>query len=296
MCSTPLSQTIKPLINNNKSCFENKSLKSSVSFDSIKTEINSEERNDLKSDKTICASNIFDPNFVSEICKNKTTNDIKLEQNEWETVQTLNRSSIKSKPKVTELQNQKKSNTTSNPLTYLKSALFSQKTLQFKLKSQTSSSSVKRTLTQSQSLIICNNNNNKEREQNCLCNGQNANLNINLSHNKTDSGINQLPNVLFKYRSDESLNSNPNSSICSECVSNCSVCNDILNNCIICQQLSKYYAKSLKLKSNELYGKQLIQNAINQISLAKCNCLSCLSNSGNSSINSRNKASNSGIS
>ena len=98
---------------------------------------------------------------------------------------------------------------------------------------------------------------------------------------RSNSGSTAQQNMLYKWRSDESLHSNPNS-VCS-CLSNCDVCNDMLNNCYICRELNKYYANTLKLKSTQLFSKQLIQSAINQISLAKCNCLSCVSHSRTSS-------------
>ena len=259
------------MIESNKSYLEYK-LKGSASFDSIKTQIDC-TANDLNSDTTLCASNIFNPEVTEKCVSNdKRTNS---SPKQWETVQTLDRTMIRSKQKsTTDDEAPKKANSSSNPLTYLKSALFSQK---FKLKPQTSSSktNTKRTIRPSSSLIISNSNRNTndfraKPENSCLC-----------EQNICGPPLKQMPKVLYKCRSDESLHSNPNS-VCS-CLSNCDVCNDIFNNCYICQQLNKYYANSLKLKSSELFSKQLILSAINQISLAKCNCLSCVSHSRTSS-------------
>ena len=286
------------MINTNNSYLSDKSIKSSVSFDSIKSQSIC-SANEFNSDSTLCASNIIDSEVIEVSANEKCIDD---RPKQWETVQTLchNRASINSKQKVTESEQiHKKANYTSNPLTYLKSALFSQKSLHFKLKSQTSSSIGKRTIRQSISLIIPDTNNsrnsgNKSKEQNnCLCDLQ-------INNNKS-LVLKQKPNLLVKSRSDESLNSNPNS-FCSSCVSNdCSVCNDISNNCFICQQLSKCYTNSLKLKSNQLFAKQLIQSTINQISLSRCECFSCVTNSSsnisqNYSIGFPTYASNSGIS
>lgn len=285
MCSTFDSQLTKQsLIKTNKSYAECKPLKCSTSFDSLKTQIDC-TANDLNSDTTLCASNIFDSD-VTEMCltNDKTTNSKTTNSypKQWETVQTLDRSQIRSKQKVTDCEVQKKTTSTTNPLTYLKSALFP---LKFKSKSKTSSTSdSKRTIRQSMSLIISNtsNSNNYFRAEQ-----QNNNS---YEENKSGSVPKYSPKVLYKCRSDESLESNPNS-VCS-CLSNCDVCNDIFNNCYVCQQISKYYANTLKLKSSELFPKQLIQSAINQISLAKCNCLSCVSHSCKSSSASGNKSQN----
>lgn len=216
---------------------------------------------DMGSDTTLCASNIFDSDATQK-CQtfDKTTNSY---QKQWETVQTLDRASVRSKQqKITESDPRpKKTNSTSNPITYLKSALFSQKLLQFRLRPQTSSL-MKRTVRQSMSLIVATNRNDSfERKD----------------KKSLDSSAKRSSRPLFQSRSDESLESNPNS-VCS-CLSNCDICNDILNNCLICQQLNKHYANALKLKSNQLFSKQLIQSAINQISLAQCQCLSCASQS-----------------
>ncbi len=255
----------------------NKPYENSLNSSSImNSKKDSNSSNTLVSDSTYCASNIFDDNISNS--DNKLNDSSLVAHEEWETVQTLDRASLRSKQKSIVSTTPKKTTSSShlslNPLTYLKSALFPQKLLQSKLKSKTSS---KRAMRQSTSLIIANN----QTEQMCSCN----NKNFFNSNNKLKPFL-----VLNKCKSDESLNSNPNS-VCS-CVSNCSVCNDILNNCEICQHLNRYYAKSLKIKSENLNKSKILN--LNQISLAKCECVLCL-NSYNTSYKVSQTSSMSGI-
>jgi hypothetical protein len=263
-----MPQSINHAMNLNKS-YENSLNSSSI----INSKKDSNSSNTLVSDSTYCASNIFDDNISNS--DNKLNDSSLADHEEWETVQTLDRSSLRSKQKRIVSTTPKKTTSSShlslNPLTYLKSALFPQKLLQSKLKSKTSS---KRTMRQSTSLVIANN----QTEQMCSCNNKNCFNN----NNKFQTFA-----VLNKCKSDESLNSNPNS-VCS-CVSNCSVCNDILNNCEICQHLNRYYAKSLQIKSENLNKSKILDLNksktlnLNQISLAKCECVLCLNSYNTSS-------------
>ncbi len=268
-----LPQSINHSMNLNKS-YEN-SLNSSPVMNSKK---DSNSSNTLISDSTYCASNIFDDNISNS--DNKLNDSSLVAEEGWETVQTLDRASLRSKQKRIVTTTPKKTTSSSylslNPLTYLKSALFPQKLLKSKLKSKSKTSS-KRAMRQSTSLIIANN----QTQQMCSCNNKNCFQN----NNKLKPFA-----VLNKCKSDESLNSNPNS-VCS-CVSNCSVCNDILNNCEICQHLNRYYAKSLKIKSENLNKSKILN--LNQISLAKCECVLCL-NSYNTSYKVSQTSSMSGI-